>query len=161
MPVECLQNHLSWAGVMPVLWDSLSLVHPGRRKRSSAQGFAGLKSPSFSSSPFSHFNKVHVQGLSLHFSTGQHDLAQEPAGSVRLVPGKGREGEQHTEAETPTNCIAETSNPKRCIFSQETVTHDLIFPGPKISKWFIWSEKKQSYHFSFGGNFILVLPISS
>lgn len=55
--------------------------------------------------------------------------------------GKGREGKQRTEAETPTNCIAETFNPKRCIFSQETMTHDLIFPGHKISKWFIWSEK--------------------
>lgn len=87
-------------------------------------------SPSLSSCPFFLFQQVQV--LSLHFSAEQHDLAQEPAGSVPLIPGKGRK--QRTEAETPTNCIAETFNPKRCIFSQETVTHDLIFPGHKISK---------------------------
>lgn len=55
-----------------------------------------------------------------------------------------RDRKQRTEAETPTNCIAETSNPKRRIFSQGTVTHDLIFLGLKISMWFIWSEKENS-----------------
>lgn len=138
---------------MPVPWDGLSLVHPGRRRRSSAHSSAGLKRHRPSAlAPFSCFNKTHVQVPSLHFSAEQHDLAQEPAGSVHLIPRKGRK--QRAEAETPTNCIAETFNPKRCIFSQETVTHDLIFPGHKISKWFIWSGKNSPTIFHSGVMFI-------
>lgn len=72
-------------------------------------------------------------------------------GQYNLIPRKGWEGKSAQKQRHLQNCIAETFNPKRCIFSQETVTHDLIFPGYKTSKWFIWPVKKKSYHFSFWG----------
>lgn len=123
----------TWAGQqeLPVPWD---ICPPRQEKESSAHSSAGLRSRCPSAlTPFSYFNKLHVQVLSLH-SADQHDLAREPAGSEHLISRKGGEGKHCIKAQTPTNCIAEAFNPKRCIFSQETVTHDLIFPGYKTSK---------------------------
>lgn len=140
----------------PVPWDTC----PPRQEK---EQLCRAQSPCPSAlSLFSCFSELQVQVLSLH-SADQRDLAREPAGSVHLIPGKGWEGKQCTKAETPTNCIAETLNPKRCIFSQETVTHDLIFPGYKTSKWFIQSVKKSPTisHSEVKVNFLLFLPISS
>lgn len=138
MAAQCQGEPRGLGSGRPVPWDTC----PPRQEKEELCPQLCRAQEQLSLSSFSYSNELHVQVLSL-YSADQRDLAWEPAGSVHLIPSKGWEGKQCTKAETPTNCIAEMFNPKRCIFSQETVTHDLIFPGYKTSKWFIWSVKKK------------------
>lgn len=123
---------------MLVPWDSFSLVHPSRRRRSSAHSSAELKDHHPSAlAPF-FLSQTSITALLCRSA----QLGPRATGSVHLIPAKGRKA-AHRSRDTYKTALLRHSIQRDASSAKKLWFMIWFFPGHKITKWFIWSEKNQ------------------